>query len=79
MPPKSFTKMVQQASRQHFTLKEKREVHQGKESFFLAIFEAIGINPDLRRENNNLGYKVTFLILDYLETSKELNLFCMYY
>ncbi len=35
-------------------------------------FEAIGINADPRRENENLGYKVTFIILDYLKTSKEM-------
>lgn len=35
-------------------------------------FEAIGINADPRRENENLGYKITFIILDYLKTSKEI-------
>ncbi len=35
-------------------------------------FEAIGIRPDPRREGNNVGYKVTFLVLDYLGTSKDI-------
>ncbi|MFH1638351.1 MAG: radical SAM protein [Candidatus Woesearchaeota archaeon] len=35
-------------------------------------FEAIGISPDPRRENGNLGYKITFILLDYLKTSKDL-------
>ena len=34
--------------------------------------EAIGINPDPRRENEHLGYKTTFLILDYLNASKDI-------
>ncbi|MBN1157634.1 hypothetical protein JXA85_08495 [Candidatus Woesearchaeota archaeon] len=35
-------------------------------------FEAIGITPDPRRENNNVGYKITFTILDYLGVSKNI-------
>lgn len=38
----------------------------------LGGFEAIGLNPDPRKEGNNLGYKLPFLILDYLGASKEL-------
>ena len=38
----------------------------------LGGFEAIGLNPDPRKEDNNLGYKLTFVILDYLNTSKNL-------
>ncbi|MFH1585957.1 MAG: hypothetical protein ABIB79_04270 [archaeon] len=35
-------------------------------------FEAIGITPDPRREEEYIGYKLTFVILDYLRTSKEI-------
>jgi GTP cyclohydrolase II len=35
-------------------------------------FEAIGINADPRRENENIGYKITFAILDYLRVSKDI-------
>lgn len=35
-------------------------------------FEAIGIRPDPRRENKNIGYQITGVILDYLGVSKDL-------
>lgn len=35
-------------------------------------FRAIGITPDPRCENGNVGYKITFMILDYLGVSKEI-------
>jgi 8-oxo-dGTP pyrophosphatase MutT (NUDIX family) len=35
-------------------------------------FGAIGLNPDPRREEGNLGYKLTFIILDYLGISKDI-------
>ncbi len=35
-------------------------------------FEAIGLVPDPRKEENGLGYKITPILLDYLNTSKEL-------
>jgi len=38
----------------------------------LGGFEAIGLTPDPRREENFLGYKLTFVILDFLKTSKDI-------
>jgi GTP cyclohydrolase II len=35
-------------------------------------FEAIGLNPDPRKEKDCLGYKTTFIVLDYLNVSKDL-------
>lgn len=35
-------------------------------------FRAIGINPDPRHEQDNLGYKVIPVVLDYLDVSKKL-------
>jgi len=34
-------------------------------------FGAIGLTPDPRREEEYLGYKLTFVILDFLKTSKD--------
>jgi len=38
-------------------------------------FEAIGVPMDPRREGNGIGYRVTMVILDYLDVSK--NLVCL--
>jgi len=38
----------------------------------LGGFKALGLTPDPRREEDYLGYKLTFVILDYLKTSKNL-------
>lgn len=35
-------------------------------------FEAIGIPPDPRKENNEIGYQITYVVLDYLELTKDL-------
>lgn len=35
-------------------------------------FEAIGIPPDPRKEHNEIGYQITYVVLDYLELTKEL-------
>lgn len=35
-------------------------------------FRAIGLDPDPRQNNNRAGYNVTFTVLDFLNTSKEL-------
>jgi GTP cyclohydrolase II len=35
-------------------------------------FEAIGLIPDPRGEDDGIGYKITAIVLDYLNTSKEL-------
>jgi GTP cyclohydrolase II len=35
-------------------------------------FEAIGLVPDPRKEDNGVGYKVTTAVLDYLDISKDL-------
>lgn len=37
----------------------------------LGGFEAIGIRPDPRRESDNAGYKITYVVLDYLGVSKN--------
>ena len=34
-------------------------------------FEAIGLKGDPRREKENLGYKITYIALDFLNTNKE--------
>jgi len=35
-------------------------------------FEAIGLRPDPRRENDHSGYKIGFIILDYLGVSRKI-------
>lgn len=35
-------------------------------------FEAIGLEPDPRKLNDQIGYKLIFVILDYLEVSKDI-------
>lgn len=35
-------------------------------------FEAIGLVPDPRKEGNGAGYKITAIVLDYLDVSKDL-------
>lgn len=35
-------------------------------------FRAIGLEPDPRKENDMAGYKVTFIVLDYLGAAKDL-------
>lgn len=35
-------------------------------------FKAIGLEPDPRKENGELGYKPGFIILDYLQSSKNI-------
>lgn len=45
---------------------------QIEKTTMLGGFEAIGLTPDPRKENKNLGYKVAFIILDYLDTNKEI-------
>jgi len=35
-------------------------------------FEALGLTPDPRKEQDNAGYKITFTILDYLGASKDI-------
>lgn len=38
----------------------------------LGGFEAIGLESDPRQKHNNAGYKLTFVILDYLEVGKDI-------
>ena len=35
-------------------------------------FEAIGLNADPRQENNCIGYKITRIVLDYLNVSRDI-------
>lgn len=35
-------------------------------------FEAIGIPPDPRKEDNEIGYQITYVLLDYLRLTKHL-------
>jgi len=39
-------------------------------------FTALGLKPDPRSESNNLGYKISGIILDYLSTSKKVLFLC---
>ncbi|MFH1174589.1 MAG: hypothetical protein V1725_05615 [archaeon] len=38
----------------------------------LGGFKAIGLRPDPRREDDNAGYKLAFVILDYLHISRDI-------
>jgi hypothetical protein len=61
--------LYSRASMRHRGEYTSEQVHK---TTMLGGFEAIGINPDPRHEDGNSGYKLAFIILDYLNTSKEI-------
>jgi len=61
--------LYSRASMRHRGEYSSEQIHK---TTMLGGFEAIGLKPDPRRENDNAGYKLAFVVLDYLKTSKDL-------
>ena len=61
--------LFSRASLRHRGEYSAEQIHQ---TSMAGGFHAIGINPDPRGENDDCGYKVTPIVLDWLGTSREL-------
>ncbi len=61
--------LFSRASLRHRGEYSAEQIHQ---TSMAGGFHAIGITPDPRGENNDIGYKITSILLDWLHVSKDL-------